>query len=63
LWPLPGSAIVTATSSEVKITVEPESGDVSVPGRDVTDNSDVIYSFPKREVLLLAPPHGYVVRP
>lgn len=38
------------------------SSDISVLGRDVTNNFDVIYSFPKREVLLLAAPHGYVVQ-
>jgi len=27
-----------------------------VLGRDVTDNFDVIYSFPQREVILLARP-------
>ena len=39
-----------------------KSSDVSVPGRDVTDNFDVIYSYPSREVLLLASPHGYGVQ-
>ncbi len=38
------------------------SSDISVLGRDVTDNFDVIYSFPKREVLLLAMPHSYMVQ-
>lgn len=44
------------------VFVVPESSDVSILGRDVTDNFDVIYSRPKREVLLLAPPHGYTVQ-
>ena len=35
---------------------------VSVLGRDVTNNFDVIYSFPRREVMLLAPPHTYQVQ-
>jgi len=38
------------------------SSDVSVLGRDVTNNFDVIYSFPRREVMLLAPPHTYQVQ-
>lgn len=38
------------------------STDICILGRDVTDNFDVIYSFPKREVLLLAPPHTYVTQ-
>jgi hypothetical protein len=40
-----------------------ESSEMSVLGRDVTNNFDVIYSFPRREVILLAPPHGYQVQP
>lgn len=36
--------------------------DVSVLGRDVTDNFDVIYSFPKRQVTLLAPPHTFIIQ-
>ena len=36
--------------------------DVSVLGRDVTNNFDVIYSFPKQQVTLLAPPHTFVVQ-
>ena len=38
-----------------------ESSEMSVLGRDVTNNFDVIYSFPRREVMLLAPPHGYQI--
>jgi hypothetical protein len=44
------------------VFTDPVSSDISVLGRDVTNNFDVIYSFPKREVLLLAAPHGYVVQ-
>ena len=39
-----------------------ESSDISVLGRDVTNNFDVIYSFSKREVLLLARPHDYLTQ-
>lgn len=38
-----------------------ESSEMSVLGRDVTNNFDVIYSFPRREVILLAPPHSYQI--
>ena len=44
------------------VFTEAESCDISILGRDVTDNFDVIYSWPKREVLLLAPPHTYVTQ-
>ncbi|MEK6407817.1 MAG: hypothetical protein AABN34_12710 [Acidobacteriota bacterium] len=37
------------------------SSDVSILGRDVTNNFDVVYSFPRREVMLLAPPHSYQI--
>jgi hypothetical protein len=49
-------------SGAFAVFASPESSDVSVLGRDVTNNFDVIYSFPRREVLLLAAPHGYVVQ-
>jgi hypothetical protein len=35
------------------------SSDVSILGRDVTNNFDVIYSYLKRRVILLTLPHGY----
>lgn len=38
------------------------SSDISILGRDVTNNFDVIYSYPQREVLLLASPHSYAVQ-
>lgn len=38
-----------------------QSSDVSVLGRDVTDNFDVMYSFPRRQVTLLAPPHNFQI--
>jgi len=28
----------------------------------VTNNFDVLYSFPRREVMLLAPPHSYQIQ-
>ena len=39
------------------------SSDVSVLGRDVTNNFDVIYSYPQRQVMMLAAPHRYQVLP
>ena len=39
------------------------SSDIAVLGRDVTNNFDVIYSYPKRQVTLLAPPHSYQILP
>jgi hypothetical protein len=44
------------------IFTDPANSDLSVLGRDVTNNFDVIYSFLKLEVLLLYPPHGYTVQ-
>jgi len=43
------------------VFTDPTISDISVLGRDVTNNFDVIYSYPKRQVILLAPPHGYQV--
>lgn len=40
---------------------DPEATDVSILGRDVLDNFDVIVSRRRNEVLLLAPPHQYSV--
>lgn len=40
---------------------EQGSSDVSILGRDVTNNFDVIYSYPTRQVILLAQPHGFDV--
>ena len=40
---------------------DPQATDLSVLGRDVLDNFDVILSRRRDDVLLLAPPHRYVV--
>lgn len=40
---------------------DPRAIDLSVMGRDVLNNFDVIVSRPNSEVLLLAPRHGYQV--
>lgn len=39
------------------VFVESESSDLSVLGRDVTNNFGVIYDYPNQTVALLAPPH------
>ena len=40
---------------------DPGSSDVSILGRDVTNNFDVIYSYPKGQVILLAAPHDFQI--
>jgi hypothetical protein len=45
------------------IFINPASSDISVLGRDVTNNFDVIYSYPRRQVTLLALPHSYQIQP
>ena len=42
---------------------ETESGDLSVLGRDVTNNFSVIYDYPQRIVALLASPHSCEIKP
>ena len=44
------------------IFTDATSSDISILGRDVTNNFDVIYSYPQREVILLASPHSYTVQ-
>jgi hypothetical protein len=51
---------VTVTGS-FGVFTDPTSSDVSVLGRDVTNNFDVIYSFLHQQVILLAPPHGFQI--
>ena len=41
---------------------DPGTSDVSILGRDVTNNFDVIYSYAKRQVSLLAGPHGFQIQ-
>ena len=44
------------------VFTEAESADLSVLGRDVTNNFGVIYDYPNWTVMLLAPPHHYEVK-
>lgn len=45
-----------------RVFTEDESADLSVLGRDVTNNFSVIYDYPKQTVALLAPPHFYEIK-
>lgn len=44
------------------IFTEADSIDLSVLGRDVTNNFGVIYDYPNQTVALLAPPHFYEIK-
>ena len=44
------------------VFTESESGDMSVLGRDVTNNFGVIYDYPNECAALLAPPHDYEIK-
>jgi hypothetical protein len=44
------------------VFTDPATSEVPILGRDVTNNFDVIYSYPKRQVTLLAPPHDYQIQ-
>ncbi|MGH9800901.1 MAG: hypothetical protein ACRD82_11105 [Blastocatellia bacterium] len=45
-----------------RVFTESESADLSVLGRDVTNNFSVIYDYPNQNVALLAPPHYYEIK-
>jgi hypothetical protein len=44
------------------VFTEKESADLSVLGRDVTNNFGVMYDYPNRVVTLLAQPHFYEIK-
>jgi hypothetical protein len=44
------------------VFTEGESAELSVLGRDVTNNFSVIYDYPNRAVALLALPHYYEIK-
>ena len=52
-------AVVRGTFS---VFTESESTDLSVLGRDVTNNFSVIYDYPNQTVALLALPHRYEIK-
>lgn len=45
-----------------RVFTESESADLSVLGRDVTNNFSVIYDYPAQVVALLAKPHYYEIK-
>ena len=47
---------------EFGVFLEGESADLSVLGRDVTNNFSVIYDYPNQIIALLAPPHSYEIK-
>jgi len=44
------------------VFTESESADLSVMGRDVTNNFSVIYDYSQQLIALLAPPHSYEIK-
>jgi len=44
------------------VFTEGESADLSVLGRDVTNNFSVIYDYPSQVIALLALPHSYEIK-
>ena len=49
-------------SGSFGVFTESESAELSVLGRDVTNNFGVIYDYPNRTVALLAGPHYYEIK-
>ena len=45
------------------VFTDAESADLSVLGRDVTNNFSVIYDYPRQAIALLASPHSYEIKP
>jgi len=44
---------------QFSVFIDIASSDVSVLGRDITNNFHVIYSYPGRQVIMLTQPHAY----
>ncbi len=44
------------------VFAQAESADLSVLGRDVTNNFTVVYDYPQRIIALLAPPHSCEIK-
>jgi hypothetical protein len=44
------------------VFTQSESADLSILGRDVTNNFTVIYDYPQRIIALLAPPHSCEIK-
>jgi hypothetical protein len=54
-------ALVTVRGAYGVFT-QSESADLSILGRDVTNNFTVIYDYPQRIIALLAPPHSCEIK-
>jgi len=53
---------VATVRGQFGVFTEGESAELSVLGRDVTNNFGVIYDYPNRAVALLALPHYYEIK-
>jgi len=53
---------VATVRGQFAVFTEGESAELSVLGRDVTNNFSVIYDYPNRAVALLALPHYYEIK-
>jgi hypothetical protein len=53
---------VVTVNGPFAVFTEGESAELSVLGRDVTNNFSVIYDYPNRAVALLARPHYYEIK-
>jgi hypothetical protein len=53
---------VAAVRGPFTVFTESESAEMSVLGRDVTNNFSVIYDYPNRAVALLSRPHYYEIK-
>ncbi|MEK6287153.1 MAG: hypothetical protein AABO57_15540 [Acidobacteriota bacterium] len=53
---------VATVRGQFGVFTEGESAELSVLGRDVTNNFAVIYDYPNRAVVLLALPHYYEIK-
>ena len=53
---------VATVRGQFGVFTEGESAELSVLGRDVTNNFGVIYDYPNRTVALLAPTHFYEIK-
>jgi hypothetical protein len=51
-----------SVSGTFHLFTESESSDLSVLGRDVTNNFGIIYDYPNQTIALLSPPHYYEIR-
>ncbi|MEK6301328.1 MAG: hypothetical protein AABO41_11445 [Acidobacteriota bacterium] len=53
---------VATVRGQFAVFTEGESAELSVLGRDVTNNFGVIYDYPNRTIALLAQPHFYEIK-